>query len=214
MTAPANPRIYHITHVDNLADIIAGGGLDSDAVMTGRGGPKAAIGMNSIKERRLKMPVDCEAGTFVGEYVPFYFCPRSIMLFLMYKGNHPDLAYRGGQEPILHLEADLSETVAWAQTAGVRWAFSLSNAGASYTEFRNKLAELDQINWNAVASTDFRDAAVKEGKQAEFLLYGHFPWKLVRRIGARSPAMRDQAAALVTGAAHKPGVDVRRNWYY
>jgi ssDNA thymidine ADP-ribosyltransferase, DarT len=27
----------------------------------------------------------------VGEYVPFYFCPRSITLFLLHKGNHVDL---------------------------------------------------------------------------------------------------------------------------
>ena len=32
-TPPANPRIYHITHVDNLGSIVAAGGLVSDATM-------------------------------------------------------------------------------------------------------------------------------------------------------------------------------------
>jgi hypothetical protein len=140
MTVPANPRIYHITHIDNLPSIIADGGLVSDAVMVARGGPQATIGMDSIKQRRLTLPVDCQPGTSVGEYVPFHFCPRSVMLYIIHRGNHPELSYRSGQGSVLHLEADLNATVAWAAAQGKRWAFSLSNAGAYYTEFRCSLA--------------------------------------------------------------------------
>ena len=114
MTVPANPCIYHITHIDNLPSIIADGGLVSDAVLVARGGPHATIGMSSIKQRRLTLPVDCQPGTSVGEYVPFYFCPRSVMLYIIYRGNHPELSYRSGQGPELHLETDLNATVAWA----------------------------------------------------------------------------------------------------
>ena len=53
MPVPTQPRIYHITHVDNLAQIVAEGVLWSDAVMVPRGGPAAPIGMNSIKHDRL-----------------------------------------------------------------------------------------------------------------------------------------------------------------
>ena len=214
MTVPANPRIYHITHIDNLPSIIADGGLLSDAVMVAKGGPQATIGMSSIKERRLKLPVDGQAGTCVGDYVPFYFCPRSVMLYIIYRGNHPELKYKSGQGPVLHLEADLQATVAWAVSKGKRWAFSLSNAAASYTEFRTSLDHLDQINWTAVASTDFRDALVKEGKQAEFLLHEKFPWRLVTRVGARSAPIRDKAAGIIAQASHRPPVDVLPGWYY
>jgi ssDNA thymidine ADP-ribosyltransferase, DarT len=93
------------------------------------------IGMSGIKARRLALPVPCHAGDCVGDYVPFYFCPRSIMLYVIHCANHPELTYRGGQEPIIHLEADLHGVVGWAQQQGRRWAFSLSNAGANYTEF-------------------------------------------------------------------------------
>ncbi len=51
------------------------------------------------------MEVKCHPGTKVGEYVPFYFCPRSVMLYILYMGNHPELGYRGGQAPIVHLSA-------------------------------------------------------------------------------------------------------------
>jgi len=49
---------------------------------------------------------------YVGDYVPFYFCPRSIMLFIIHQANHPELDYRGGQVPIVHLQADLHTSVA------------------------------------------------------------------------------------------------------
>lgn len=182
-SAPANPKIYHITHVDNLPSILVDGGLISDAAMIARGGPAAAVGISSIKQRRLRLPVDCHPGTFVGDYVPFYFCPRSIMLYVIHCANHPELIYRGGQGPIIHLEADLHAAVAWANAKGRRWAFSLSNAGAAYASFRCSLSDLGEVAWAAVDSFDFRSASVKEGKQAEFLVHESFPWDLVTRIG-------------------------------
>lgn len=67
----------------------------------------------------------------------------------------------------------MRETVAWAEKkARVPWAYTLSNAGAAYTQFRNGLESLSDIDWDAMDSTDFRDPDVKEGKQAEFLVDG------------------------------------------
>jgi hypothetical protein len=212
--APAEVRIYHITHMDNLPSILADEGLWSDAEMITRGGARASIGMGRIKERRLSLPVKCHPPDRVGEYVPFYFCPRSIMLYLIHRANHPELTYRGGQAPILHLEADLRQTVAWAEREGRRWAFSLSNAGATYTEFRGQLEQLGEVNWAAVAATDFQADEVKEGKNAEFLMREFFPWQLVRRIGVLSESMQNRAIRALSGAKHKPAVEVRRDWYY
>jgi ssDNA thymidine ADP-ribosyltransferase, DarT len=211
---PARPKIYHITHVDNLRSIVSEGVLVSDAAMIARGGPAAAIGMSTIKERRLSLPVDCHAGDSVGDYVPFYFCPRSIMLYVIHCRNHPDLSYRNGQGPIVHLEADMQDVVAWANRERRRWAFSLSNAGAAYAQFRARIAELDQINWDAIAATDFRSSEVKEGKQAEFLVHESFPWTLVSRIGVVSAAVKAQAEASMAGAVHQPLVHIQRDWYY
>lgn len=213
-TPPPRPKVYHITHVDNLESIVREGVLLSDAAMIARGGPAAGIGMSSIKQRRLTLPVHCNADSHVGDYVPFYFCPRSIMLFVIHCGNHPELAYRGGQGPIVHLEADLHDVVAWADAAGIPWAFSLSNAGARYTQFDNRLSELSRIDWEAVAATDFRPAEVKEAKQAEFLVHGSFPWTLVSRIGVRSMSIRQRAMAAIENAKHQPPVEILPAWYY
>lgn len=211
---PSRPKIYHITHVNNLAPITAQGELLSDATMIAQGGAAVTIGMSAIKMRRLSLPIDCHPGDKVGDFVPFYFCPRSIMLYVIHCANHPDLSYRGGQGPIVHLEADLHEVIAWASGAERRWAFSLSNAGAYYAQFRNSVAELGEIDWAAVAATEFRSERVKEGKQAEFLVHGPFPWDLVSRIGVKSARIQAQAEAIIATRAHQPAVQVRPEWYY
>jgi hypothetical protein len=218
---PASPRIYHITHVDNLRGIIDSGGLVSDAEMLARGGPAASIGIGAIKHRRLALPVACHPGLQVGHCVPFYFCPRSIMLYVIHRGNQPSLAYRGGQGPIVHLEAELDEVVRWADEEGRRWAFSLSNAGAAYSQFRGSLARLGDVDWYAVASSHFGNGVcspsglpVKEGKQAELLVERDFPWSLVRRIGVASQLIAQRAHEVLLDASHKPTVSVEPSWYF
>jgi ssDNA thymidine ADP-ribosyltransferase DarT-like protein len=213
MPVPAQPRIYHITHVDNLARILVDGGLHSDRTIAEAGGPSVTIGMSTIKQRRLTLPVKCYEGDFVGDYVPFYFCPRSVMLYLIHRGNHPELTYHAGQGPIVHLEADLEEVVAWANTEHRRWAFSLSNAGAYYTEFRSNLTDLKDINWAAVQAVDWQAADIKEGKQAEFLIRDWFPITLVRRIGVSSSPIRERVLQAFKGAVTPP-IGINPDWYY
>lgn len=219
MPPPENPKIYHIVHVDRLPSIIAAGGLLSDAEMVTRDGGGTVIGMSRIKHRRLKeLTLASHSGMYVGQCVPFYFCPRSVMLYMIWRANDPDLAYRGGEGPIVHLEADLRTTVQWAETEGVRWAFTLSNAGARYVEDRADLGRLAEIDWDAVAARQWSGmgvpSSVKDGKQAEFLVERRFPWELVERIGIRSSEVAQQVAQALGSAAHRPRTEIRKDWYY
>lgn len=212
MPRPDAPKIYHIVHVDRLASIVTDGGLLSDARIQRRARPGTTIGMNPIKQRRSTNPVKCRPGLNVGECVPFYFCPRSVMLYLICMANHPELAYRGGQDPIVHLEADLREAVYWAEQHGRRWAFTLSNAGSSYFQDRCDLTQLDEIEWEAVQARDWRDR--KEGKQAEFLVERSFPWALVQSVGVRNAETQTMATEAMQEADHQPAVTIQRGWYY
>lgn len=134
--------------------------------------------------------------------------------YLLYRGNHPELTYRGGQGPIIHLQLDLHRTARWVTSVGGRWAFSLANAGAAYTEFRSDLAQIGEIDWPAVAASDFRDPQVKEGKQAEFLIQRFVPWELVDRVGVRTAAIQRRVLATLAEASHPPPVDVLPRWYF
>lgn len=212
-TPPPHPKVYHILHVDRLPSVIADGGLLPDSVMRARAAG-TVIGMSRIKDDRLVKPVTPHPGTFVGEYVPFYFCPRSVMLYLIWRGNHPDLAYKGGQGPIIHLEADLHAVVQAATQAAKKWAFTASNAAAAYTKFLANLNRLSEIDWPSVNAQQWGAPDVKEHKQAEFLLHGSFPWTLVERIGVHSPRVRQRVLNALQHAQHRPPVAVLPTWYY
>lgn len=219
MTVPTHPKIYHIVHVDRLSSIIADDYLWCDAEILRRVPPGTTIGMNGIKKRRLtELTLTSYPDLHVGDCVPFYFCPRSIMLYLLYQANHPELAYHGGQRLIVHMEADLRDSVAWAKTANRRWAFTLSNAGANYFEDRCDLRQLDEINWDAVQANQWSGngiaPSIKEGKQAEFLIEYSFPWHLIERIGVHSTEIYKQVANVLPRRGHRPQVEIKPDWYY
>ena len=191
----------------------AAGNLWCDVEIVRRRPPGTAIGMDDIKRRRLdELRLSSHLDLLVGACVPVYFCPRSVMLYVIHQANHPDLAYRGGQDPIVHLEADLRRSVAWAEKHNLRWAFTLSNAGASYFEDRCHLTQLEEIDWEAVQAQDWQEC--KEGKQAEVPIERRFPWRLVERIGIRSQRVLQQTTAVLRSIGHKPRVEIRHDWYY
>lgn len=173
--------------------------------------------MSNIKQRRSRFPVPCHPGTTVGEYVPFYFCPRSVMLYVIYRSQtspHPELAYQDGQEPIIHFEADVYRVIEWAQQEQVRWAISSVNAGAHYAVFWNDVAALQQLDWTAIQATDFRNPDVKERKQAEFLVYGRIPLNLFENVGVCTTAIQRETRRTLNAAGYQIPVEVRRDWYY
>lgn len=212
MLVPARPKIYHIVHVNNLKSIVRDGFLWPDAVMVQRQGAEI-IGNNEIKADRLRLPVNCHPGTFVGDYVPFYFCPRSVMLYVIFKQNHPNVAYRDGQGAVIHLMADLIEAVEWASgIRGRKWAFTDINAASRAADFYSDLNELDNLNWGIIKSDNW--AANRDYKMAEFLMHNRFPWELIRGIGVHSRAIGVRAMSAFGDAAHRPPVKVKPSWYY
>lgn len=211
----SSPKIYHITHVNNLASIVTNQGLVSDASRITNQLSCSLVGMSTIKQRRLQeIEVFCHPGTKVGQYVPFYFCPRSIMLYILHKGNHEELTYQGGQVPIVHLQADLYSVIQWANSQSVNWAFSDRNAGAYLATFYNNHLDLNQLNWSAIEATNFSDAQTKEGKQAEFLMFDFFPWELIEKIGTFNNTIVPSIQNVLTSIKHQPIISVERNWYF
>lgn len=87
MPVPDEPKIYHIVHIDRLASIVADNRLWCDAKMVTKQPRGTTIGMNLIKERRRTNALRSHSGLCVGDCVPFYFCPRSVMLYLIYQAK-------------------------------------------------------------------------------------------------------------------------------
>lgn len=136
------------------------------------------------------------------------------MLYILDKGNHPDIEYDEGQEPIVHLKADLGNIVQWANQNGIHWAFTDRNAGTYLVSFFSNLRDLDQINWDAVSATNWQDSVIKEGKQAELLIHNTIPWHLVTELGVVNQEKKQLVESIIANAAHKPVVNIKQNWYY
>lgn len=201
-------------HIDRLSSMISDGYLWCDAKMIKKEPTGTIIGMSHIKERRLNKALNSYPDLYVGECVPFYFCTRSIMLYIIHQANHPDLIYRGGQGPIIHLEASLHQTITWSSQSNKRWVFTPRNAGAAYSQDYNNLVDLDKISWTAVNAKKWQNSDVQEKKQAEFLIESQFPWHLIERIGVHSPTIYQQVMNVLSQVEHQPRVEVTPGWYY
>jgi hypothetical protein len=205
---PANPRIYHITHLENLPSIIQAGCLWSDAQRVRQGFSTTNIGHQHIKQRRLARSVPVAAGGTLGEYVPFNFCPRSVMLYVVHRG-HQD--YPGGQARVIHLVSSVQTAVATERP----WAFTDRHADLAYANYYTDLARLDVIDWDVMPREQWGgDPALKERRQAEFLVHEWFPWTAVEQIGVQCPEVANELGSILSAQAHRPPVAVEPLWYY
>src|SRR6185369_2606728 len=201
--------LYHITDVENLRSILQAGCLHSDAALiAAKGGPQVVIGYDHIKQRRLTQTrVDCCGGRFVGEFVPFYFCARSPMLYTLNQGNVAG-GPAGCQESIVHLRT----TVAAAIAVGNEWAFSDASAAAGYPDFFDDVRALDKLDWEAINAKYWSGRAT--AKAAEFLVHGSFPLSAFTYVGCHNPEIVTKVSKLVGGNTNPPTMEVRRDWYY
>jgi len=201
-----DPKIFHITHVDNLPGILAYGGLWSDSQRIARSVANVNVGHLHIKERRLKRRVTTTAGGCLGDYVPFNFCPRSVMLYAVWRG-HQD--YAGGQDEIVHLVS----SVGTARALGKPWAFTDRHAELGHAQHFDDPAKLPtEVPWGVMPLKFWPDA--REERQAEFLVYDFFPWTSVLEVGVKTPSVAARVTTTLTTASHKPAITVKPEWYY
>lgn len=205
MNSPAEIPIYHISDIVNLRNIITGEGLRSDVAMTEL--MPEVIGYDHIKKRRAtENRVECCGNRFVGEFVPFYYCPRSPMLYTINRGKtgRPP----GCQRNILHLVS----TVGIAVEAATDWAISDGNAGAKHSLFYKDLKELARLDWPAIRATQWQGQTHQ--KAAEFLVADFFPWNGIQKIGCHNEKIAQQVRDILDGLGHQPRVEVEPSWYY
>lgn len=200
--------IYHITHANNLAGIVREGRLWADAQRIARGFVSTNIGYGHIKARRMRRPVSVSAGGALGDYVPFNFCPRSVMLYVVSQG-HED--YADGQRPIVHLVSSIQSI----QGVGRPWFFTDRHADLGYARQFDSLDSFAEVDWAAMPVRQWGgDQELKEKRQAEFLVHEWCPWSAIEIIGVMDLDIATQVEAAMAGAVHRPRVEVHRDWYY
>lgn len=200
--------IYHITHVNNLRRILAEGGLQCDR--SAQELKSVNIGHMHIKERRLNRAVPLGPRGTVGDYVPFYFAPRSPMLYAINRGGVE--GYTEGQQPVIYL-CSTAETV---DEAGRRWVFTEGHADMGYTDFFDDLRDLEKVDWPLMRERYWHDTNDdpdrKRRRQAEFLVHKFFPWELISYVGVYDRSVAERVSAIVDGKI--PEIGIQQGWYY
>ncbi|MFB9252731.1 DUF4433 domain-containing protein [Sphaerisporangium melleum] len=203
--------IYHITHVGNLASMIDRDLICDHDRQTGVL-PSVNIGHTHIKERRSRRAVPCGAGGTLADYVPFYFAPRSPMLYAVHRRNVEGVTAR--QEDIVYLVTTCESVL----TAGLAFAFTDGHAIMGFSGFYDDLRHLDKIDWEVMAARYWNDTdgtgERPRKRQAEFLVHKRFPWSLITEIGVMTEAARRRVGSIITEIEHQPEIIVRREWYY
>jgi hypothetical protein len=203
------PPILHFTHGRNLPAVLAAGELRAHSSAA----TVADIADASIKARRTTIVVGCGPGGVVGDYVPFYFAPRSPMLFRLHR-EHAE-GEGDGQRPLIYVVATTERMVA----AGLQCVFSDGNAAHGLTRFSANLAEMgERVDWElmeAVIWTDTpEDGDRRRRRQAEFLVHGVVPLSLVDELAVIDVTVASRVHELLDQAGSPLPVVVRPDWYF
>lgn len=224
MPAPYPTRLFHITAIANLPAIFAAG-----ALLSKNGGAAAGINYQNIAHAgaqgaRAVRAVPNPPGGLVHDFVPFYFAPRSPMLFAINGGRVAECQWR--QTDIVHFETTVQCLVA----RGRPFVFYDRNATLAFSTPYTDLAHLDTaVAWDLMTEAPQLDGYCKfwqnnpavaryadrmERRQAEFLVRDNVPLDCMTRLGVIDAARQAQVLALLAQAGVALTVDIMPAWYF
>lgn len=204
--------IYHITHINNLPSILNSGGLIANGRLRSQKTNYVDIAHETIQNRRATTRVPCGAYGVLHDYVPFYFAPRSPMLFTIHKGNVE--GYKQGQAPVVYLVS----TAEAIKAAALAFAFTDGHGIIGYTQFSDNLNNLGMVDWKIMEATYWRntddDNDCKRRRQAEFLVHQFCPWTLITGIGVINNTIQAEVIKILQDFEQPTPVRVYSSWYF
>lgn len=204
--------VVHLTSIENLPLIWNAGALLASSLL-GDGPAVDELGSPEVKQLRSRRPVPCSEGGVVADYVPFYFCARSPMLYFAHTGN-PLSPFKKGQAELVHLVSHVDVV----DELNLAFAITDRNAALGYAAFSAELRDLDDLVdwtlqhqkfWNNTPSEPDR----MERRMAEFLIHHRCPVEAVLSIVTIDDEHRERISDTLDGY-DAPQVVAHRDWYY
>lgn len=170
---------YRICHIRNLPHILASGlctkhhpDADPDFIQIGNPG---IIGVRD--DTRVKL----RGYGNIGDYVPFYFTPRSIMQYNIVTG------YWEPEVPKLHRQYLLVIQCRIDVLSGLeRYFFTDGQANAALTAHYDDLQYIGEVDWDSIQHGNFSKAGGDYDRsrryQAEFLVHHHVPVESINAL--------------------------------
>lgn len=197
---------YRITHINNLPLLLKNG-------IVNKNHPNASedfieIGNPEIIDVRSTSPVKINNYGMIGDYVPFYFTPKSIMLFNIITGYWHPLVPRRNRSEILVIRClidDLATLPRWFFTDGQ------ANIKDGTVKHFNNLDYLDSIDWQCIQNSNFSksdgDFDRPRRYQAEFLVQHEVPIDYVESLNVYN----QQAADAVNDILNENNINLAVN---
>lgn len=211
---PVPTPLLHFTRIEHLP-AIASQGLLSDQRARAEGLLAVEVGNARIKARRSERTVPVHPGGVVSDYVPFYFAPRSPMMFAIDRGNVA--TYREGCHRLVYLVAHLEGL----QGLNIPCVLTDRNAVLRIAEFwpvgtgepPEGFIDWDLMRQRAWFSTnDYPDR--RERRMAECLAHGRVPFEAFEALVAMSPEVAEEAEVSLLRSGSLLPVRVDRDWFF
>ncbi|WP_216086457.1 type II toxin-antitoxin system toxin DNA ADP-ribosyl transferase DarT [Sporosarcina newyorkensis] len=202
-----NRLLYHLTHITNLPSILEQGGLQSHAMMQKNNLLHQDVANKDVQIRREKTIIPVGKGGNLHDYVPFYFAPRSSMLYYLYKQQL-------NQTDVIYFMTDVESI----QKNDLDFVFTDAHAIRRLTNFYTEPVHLDRIDWQVMTS-DFwhdidEDMSRKARRQAEFLVHRQVPLSACLGFAVFNERTKAKVEQFLRTAGKSLSVAVRRQFYY
>ncbi len=196
-----NKLICHMTHINNLENVIAFDGLLAKNEIESTPLHHENIANQDVQDKRSKVTVPLFPGGTLHDYVPFYFWGQTPMLLV----NKPQ------QENIVFFVSYTHDIL----NSEIQFLFTDRHAVIKYANFYDNLDQLNSLDWKAIKEKHWgKDVDSKEKKQAEFLVYRKVSWNLIHGIGVMNDEIASNINYKLDNLTHKPIVKVKKEWYY
>ncbi|HBB01206.1 MAG TPA: hypothetical protein DCZ19_09085 [Porphyromonadaceae bacterium] len=202
---------YRITHINNLPLLLQNG-------IVNKHHPNASkhfmeIGNPEIIDVRRAKPVRISNYGIIGDYVPFYFTPKSIMLFNIITGYHHPIVPKRNKNEILVIRC-LIEVLANLP----KWFFTDGQGNDMISNHYNNLADLIQIDWDCIQQSNFSkndgDYDRPRRYQAEFLVYNEVPLEYIESLNVYDQITADRVNNLLNKNNINLTVNVQPQYFF
>lgn len=212
MLRPVPTTVVHFTHIRHLPTILRQG-LMSDSAAQQAGLIQTEIANQDIKAMRRRRSVPIPPGGVVADYAPFYFAPRSPMMYVIHRGGVA--TYTAGCDNLVYLVTDV-DSLSRLDAAMI---FTDRNAVLGIAEFTTDVGRLDTlVDWQLMHATMWNNTDAhpdrKERRMAECLVHQRAPWQAFTEVVTKTTVCAQQAQTIVAAAGRNVPVVVRPGWYF
>ena len=192
--------VQHITHLDNLKDILTDGCIFSKNQMLNLGKQSKDISNESVQTGRANITIPC-SGKPLHDYVPLYWGKKTPMVSSLRKINDSLLFLIFSTELLSKYDCLISD----------------GNARSTKTQFKkfSQLNDLDILDCKSINTSKYaHDDEIKRRKQSELLVLNKLPLHHLLRIICYSQAVKNKVETLLATHCTTCSVYVGLGNYY